>query len=131
MANLFTDIGPSPDIDNLVAGNLFPTQTTIVRLAAGASFKRGDVLASNAAGDGTYARATTAAITNLQRFAILLDDADATGGEVTAAAALTGEFNLLAVNLPTTADTNEYVTTLSKQGLFLKENMVAPAPPTI
>lgn len=135
MGNLFTGPIESPAIDNLIAGNLFPTQTTPVTLASGTAYLRGDLLICDADNE-KYAQVTgpagiavdigTGGVTT-KRFAVLLDDVDATSADTIAAAALTGEFNVHAMRFAV-GTWEDYVVPCSNQGIFLKENNPAPVP---
>ena len=126
MGNLFTKVGASPNPDNLVAGNLFPVQTIAVTLAAG-SYKRGDALVRDDDEYKLVAAVSDETDGSNDRFAVLLDDAE---GETIAAAAITGEFNGLAMRFGAGV-WSDYAPAFSAQGLFLKENAAAPLPPSV
>jgi hypothetical protein len=109
------------DADNLVAGNLIPQKKLGVVLTSGSTYNRGQLL--NIAADGTATLAITPTADALLNtyFGVLLDDKGAITENTDAVAAVTGEFNQLAVLFGAIAEADQPLTILNarKQGLFI------------
>ncbi len=104
---MVTNVGDNPSLplatslsynpDQLIAGDEKIVTDQQAVITSGALLTRGTVLgmiASGHTGSGHYKKAVASANDGSQTpIAILLEDADASGGDVTGAVALTGEFN--------------------------------------
>lgn len=91
--------------------------------AVGEAFK---VTVTVAAGSGKYILSLAAATDGSEvPSAILAEDADATSGDVTTVAYLTGEFNIAAITFGTGHTAASVADALRDKGIFLKNNLAA------
>lgn len=114
--------GGAVTIDDAIKGVLTDDGTT--HFAAGDGF---DIII--AAGAGGYKLAASAAIDGSQNpVAILADDADASGGDVTGAIYLMGEFNTNALTLGSGITAAAAKAAMAPLGIFLKSAVSAADP---
>ena len=113
--------------DQLIAGNL-KLVTTNITLTGSAALKRGSVLGLITA-SGKYQLAASAASDGSQTpVAILVADADATGGDVTAAIYQMGEFNGAALTLGTGITLAAATAALAANNIYIKSAVSAADP---
>jgi hypothetical protein len=111
--------------DQLIAGSL-PLVTEPITLAAG-TLPRGAVLGRQK--DGAYVLSVKDAKDGSQRpIAILVDEADASAGPVSAGAYLMGEFNEAAVTFDASWNLTTLTPALREVSIFLKNPVTATDP---
>lgn len=108
--------------DNLVAGYKHQT-TEQVKLAAGAVYPIGSVLAKKQSGECTLVDSSTDA--NVV-YGVLAHEVDATAGTVGGVAYLTGEFNKRALIFGGNDTVEQHIDTARTQGLFFVDTSPAP-----
>lgn len=104
----------SSPVDNLVAGD-FKQLTKMVTLTGGSKYSRGEILEINT----TSSKAEKLATANKAKF-ILVNDADATGGDTDALVFTTGQFHLNECAYDDALSADEIIETLHLRSIFLK-----------
>ncbi|EAA8358587.1 head decoration protein [Salmonella enterica] len=114
--------------DQLIAGPL-QLVTETVTIAAGAKYVRGTVLGLVDSGDKYTLSVKTASDGSQNPSAILVDNVDATAGDVCAGVYLMGEFNIHRITADVSWTPAGLRSEMRKYGLFLKDTSAAPLAP--
>ncbi|EFJ8793608.1 head decoration protein [Escherichia coli] len=116
--------------DQLIAGPLQLVTETVI-IAAGAKYVRGTVLGLvEASGEYTLS-VKTASDGSQNPSAILVDNVDASSGEVRAGVYLMGEFNIHRITADASWQPAALRTEMRKYSLFLKDVDTAPLEPEV
>lgn len=116
--------------DQLIAGPLQLVTETVI-IAAGAKYVRGTVLGLvEASGEYTLS-VKTASDGSQNPSAILVDNVDASSGEVRAGVYLMGEFNIHRITADASWQPATLRTEMRKYSLFLKDVDTAPLEPEV
>ena len=116
--------------DQLIAGPL-QLVTETVTIAKGAAYVRGTVLGL-VESSGEYTLCVKSASDGSQNpSAILVDNVDATDGEVQAGVYLMGEFNINRITADSTWQPTALRAEMRKYSLFLKDAITAPLAPEV
>ena len=114
------DVGTSAE-DNLIAGD-YPSARKTVTLKGGTIYPRGAILAPLADADaGKYGLVTSDADAAL----VLLEQRDATAGDLTGVAAMTGDFNINAVTIGAGATLQGVKAALEPKNIYLQNSVRA------
>lgn len=113
--------------DSLIAGD-YPRVTKTVTILSGQVITRGTLLGKITSG-GKYIKSLSAAVDGSQTpVAILADDADASGGDVTAGVYFSGEFNSAAMTFGASHTASSVEAGLRGLSIFLKTNILPSDP---
>lgn len=113
--------------DSLIAGD-FPRVTKTVTILSGQVIARGTLLGQITAG-GKFIKSLSAAVDGSQTpAAILADDVDASGGDVTAGVYFSGEFNAAAIVFGASHTASSVDAGLRQRSIFLKTGILPSDP---